>query len=359
MAKDPLKDKAYLRLLEPWKGGHTPFDTGLGNRLLHWDVAYRINEANGFDHFIELEYKYWRELRFIQMPGIWPFRIESAYYNNTFFKLYGDDGEMQRFISKHHFDREAGEITKLPLLGNKEVQEVLTNQKINLTEKRYYVDFDWDYVGEFRVKYKTHTPSGLSRVRIIQKSIADATKSTGAYAVGIHLRRGAGVFKSINDLKELPDSVSKNPETQAIHEHTIYKYYKNSMYIRLIEEILQINPNQKFYISSDLKSNEYTFIKDRFGDRIKTREDIIKNLPTGDVQGINFNNPADPDKVALESVVDMFTLANCQFILGAPHSTWLDAITKIRPVRYMSIKNPRDTILKEYKRAIKHVSSML
>ena len=62
-------ERKYWRVLEPWEGGHTPFDTGFGNRLLYWDSAYQIREYSDTECFLDLEKRYWNELDYIELPG--------------------------------------------------------------------------------------------------------------------------------------------------------------------------------------------------------------------------------------------------------------------------------------------------
>ena len=44
-----------LRWKEPWGGSMLPEDTGLCNRLMHWEIAYGINRANDFKFNILVE----------------------------------------------------------------------------------------------------------------------------------------------------------------------------------------------------------------------------------------------------------------------------------------------------------------
>lgn len=348
MAETPINRK-YIRVVEPWGGGHTPWDTGLGNRLLHFETVYQLYKENDFGYFLELEEKYWQELNYIELPGSRPFRLES-----------GVDENLQQFIGKFDFDMVSGKIEPLKPLGNKVMEEFIKKGTHELKYPRYYTSFDWKYVSEFHQKYKGITQyTGLGRITIKDKTLYNLIRTMGSYCVGVHLRRGAGVFKSPKDMLELPNSVRTNPKLQAIHETTIYKYWKNNVYERLIEEILQLNPSQKIYVSCDLQIGEYEFLKDKFGDNIRFRKDIIDALPPAFISDINFNNVFDRKKTALESVIDMMVLSYCEFIIGAPHSSWLDAILKIRPIPHSFIFEPRDKILGNYKKAIENSKGVL
>ncbi len=61
--------KNTLRWVEPFGGWEADTeDTGLCNRIFHWEVAYEINKNNNFDYHIILEEKYWPEFKLIDLP---------------------------------------------------------------------------------------------------------------------------------------------------------------------------------------------------------------------------------------------------------------------------------------------------
>lgn len=337
MAKASVKQN-YIRVVEPWGGGHTPWDTGLGNRLLHWDVLYHVNRQNDYKFFLEVEERYWRELEFIDLPGVRPFRLNA-----------GLDEEIQKLVSKFDFDLSSQTIIRNAVLDDSLLEEFLNDKNHKLPNQNYYTSFDWKHIATI---YDRNEPSGLSRITIKNKDLFNVIRKMGSYCVGIHLRRGAGVYKSPKDLLELPRSVQNNPKLQTLHQTTIYKYWKNNVYERLIKEMLQINPTQKFFISCDLQMGEYEFLKQTFGNTVYTREDVIKELPASIIEGIDFENPKDVRKIAIESVIDMMTLSYCDFIVGAPHSSWLNALLRIRPIPHSFIFEPRDRVIKSYVNAL-------
>ena len=61
--------KNTLRWVEPFGGwSKDTEDTGLCNRIFHWEVAYDISKNNNFDYQIILEEKYWPEFKLIDLP---------------------------------------------------------------------------------------------------------------------------------------------------------------------------------------------------------------------------------------------------------------------------------------------------
>lgn len=340
-------ERRYLRVVEPWGGGHTPFDTGFGNRLLHWDACYMLYMASGAEHFLDLEHRYWLEYRYFDLPGSRTFDIRHS------------DEDIQSWMNSYDFDYKNDTISKIPCIGDKEVEEFLKTGKLDLPEPRYYFKFNWEYVSKILDKgAELDIPSGLKRMKPKFITMHRNIQRMGNNCIGIHIRRGNGVYKSSSDWAELPQSTRENKYYDDFKD-TIYKYWKNNVYKSLMREILDLGTAKKFYISCDLLDKEYEFLKNELPGTIYTRKDIIENLPTNITENIDFRNVDDNRRVALESIVDMMCLTQCNFIVGAPHSTWTDAVRRIKPVPFTTISEPRDLILKKVEDAIKNYTSIL
>ena len=63
-------------------------DTGLGNRIQLWSVAYELNKYNNFTHTIVVEKKMWKEIKFLDFP-------HTIYSDNKFAAL----GTLEQNIS--------------------------------------------------------------------------------------------------------------------------------------------------------------------------------------------------------------------------------------------------------------------
>jgi hypothetical protein len=341
-------DSKYLRILEPWGGGHNPTDTGFGNRLLHWDACYMLYMASGAEHFMITEHRYWHEMKYLEFPG--------TVIRNHFHHME----DMQQWLGTFHFDFRRKKITELPCVDDKIVEEYLNTGKIHLPEPRYYVKFSWHLVGKILEKAdKDGTKSGLTRVHIKNREFQQKVSKFATNTVGIHLRRGNGVYKSNKNYKELPEKVKKNKHYDAMKLDTCYKYWEDNVYIRLMKEMLQYNPKQRFYLSCDLLDDEYEYLKEKFPGKILVRKDLIKELPKEVTNDVFFERYECKNRVALQSVVDMEVLKNCTFVLGAPVSTWLDAILRSKNVPCSTIKEGKDHILREYVNAYENYTTLV
>jgi len=352
MAKDTI-ERSYIRVREPWHGGHTPFDTGFGNRLLHWDACYMLEYCSSTDHFLELQTQYWYEMKYLDLPGIRTRKLEYEVEDAT------------AWLAEFDINFADKEITHLPILNNELVDIFLEMEapedipNYDLPEPRYCAAFEWDKVNLILNKAKElKIPSGLKRIKVKDHTLRSAIRQIATGCVGLHIRRGNGVYKSEKNYKELPASVRENDQYTQV-DGTIYKYWDDNKFSGIIKEILEYSPNQKFYISCDLLEKEYEYLKDKFNARIFTRRDVIDSLPGYLTADVNFNDVRCVNRIALESVIDMMCLASSNFIVGAPHSTWLDSIQRMKNVPYSYINEPKDTIITEYVKSLQTYSTLV
>ena len=59
---------SFIRILEPWGGGHHEFDTGYGNRVQHWETLHKLQNIQASDHSVQVEANYWQELKYVNFP---------------------------------------------------------------------------------------------------------------------------------------------------------------------------------------------------------------------------------------------------------------------------------------------------
>lgn len=349
MAKDPI-NRRYIRVVEPWGGGHTPFDTGFGNRLLHFDACYALEHTSSTDHHLELQSNFWYESKYLEFPGA---RTKQH---------VGQIDDETQWLATYDFNFKEKTITENSVLGNQHVLEFLNLKAAtdyDLPKDRYSTSFDWKYIDPILERAKElKIPSALSKIKIKDHQLRSAIRQIATGCVGLHIRRGNGVYKSAKDYAELPDSVRENEHYTTIND-TIYKYWNDSKYARVIKEILEYSENQKFYISCDLLESEYEYLKDKFKARIFTRKDVINKLPKYLLEDINFNSVSCKNRVALESVIDMMCLAGSNFILGAPHSTWLHSIQRIKPVPFAYIHESKDSIIRDFTKSLKNYTTLV
>lgn len=263
---------SYLKWPEPWKGHNRTTDTGLCNRIYHWELAYEINKLNDFQFTILLENHWWPELEYLDIPHT----LGSDLYGIEFKK------------NTELFD--SNEIVK-------------DNFKLD-TSKDWYSTCGFDYSKFFweTDEYHFATERPLKEIKIKDKLISDRIVLMRDNVVGIHIRRGVGI-------------ANKN---LTIKDDRVYRYIGDKDYLDIMKKIVEINTNQKFYLSADVNKRELGVYYDNF--------DII------DFTDINpklkfmlekFNSSINNNRlIHLINVIDLFSLSHCRFLLAHIDSTW-------------------------------------
>lgn len=268
-----------LKWTEPHRGGGyiTNEDTGLCNRIYHWELGYQIAKINNMK--IEVQKKWWPELEFLNLPltfcvdktdiefldGIYPF--DSNVIRHCGFKLD---------ITKSWF----------PIEG--------------WAFNRFYLDY-------FDSKYNLKRP--LRLIKIKDAKLRYLIESTVRGMVGIHIRKLWGV----------QGTFTLNGEEGK------YENIDNNVYIRFIENILKVNPEQKFYLSTDLSLDKVGFLLDNYD--ISTYKDIIKKykfkIKDSSIRDkiVNYRDNVIKQNT-LKDIVDLFGLSFCSYLIIHPVSSW-------------------------------------
>lgn len=291
-----------LRWPEPFKRDmneiHRSGDTGLCNRLFHWEIGQELNKHNEYRYTIFLEQSRWPELKeLIELP-------------NT-------------KISPEKEDEDDSVKYKRLILDSTKIDEnyikELYSSDLKLEDYSYHSDFghtsmenlygdDWD---------RTNRP--IRTIKLKDHELENLIKEFAKDKVGIHIRRGRGIKYSDEDVKTLPQSIQEDYiEFRKLEGHLTYKFYiyefiEDQKYFDFIEAILKRKPNQKFYISHDMPDELIEYYYEKYPNSIYTKThfyDYIKD---------KFK---DTDERHVKNVVDLFTLANTKMVLKHPLSTW-------------------------------------
>jgi len=276
-----------LKWTEPHRGSGYIIneDTGLCNRIYHWELGYNIAKINNMK--IEVQKQWWPELEFLQFPltccvdktdiefvdGVYPFDSNIIRHYN--FKLNSN---------KNWF----------PIEG--------------WAFNRFYLDY-------FDNKYHLIRPLQLIKIKDIK--LKHLIESAVRGVVGIHIRKSHGVQGSyFRNKREGP-----------------YDNIDNIVYIKFIEKILKFNPKQKFYLSSDLPLKSMKFLLDKY--EMITYKDIVKDYD------LKIENNSIRDKITnykvniikqntLKDIIDLFGLSFCSYLISHPNSTWSEFAYRYR-----------------------------
>ena len=273
-----------LKWVEPHRGSGyiTNEDTGLCNRIYHWELGYQIAKINNMK--IEVQKKWWSELEFLNLPltscvdktdiefldGTYPF--DSNVIRHCGFKL--DSTKSWFPIEGWAFNRSWDD--DKPVISNKIFSKLLRPLQL--------------------IKIKDAKLRYLIENAVIGK-------------IGIHIRKLWGV-----------------QGTFALNgEEGKYENIDNNVYIRFIENILKVNPEQKFYVSSDLPLDSIKFLSDNYD--IITYKDVLKEykfkIKDSSIRDkiVNYRDNVIKQNT-LKDIVDLFGLAFCSYLITHTVSSW-------------------------------------
>jgi|ETNmetMinimDraft_8_1059916.scaffolds.fasta_scaffold08792_3 hypothetical protein len=261
---------SFLKWPEPW-GGYGEFDdTGLNDRIWHWELAYEINRCNDFKFTILVENKWWPELNYLSLP------------NTIGVDEWGEDFKKDcTFFDTNDLDKK---------------QDFKLDTNIN-----WYPTCGHKFTRCFRNEYEETRP--LQLIDIKNKHLKDTIKNMVKKAVGVHIRRGKGIDSPENLFRET-------------HSFVGYPHVDNEYYLDTMNKIKEIKFKQKFYLSSDFS----------FSEQRKNLEVFYENFDIIDYNHIleKLNDDVDMsdkyfDKVlhkkCLINIIDLFSLSYCSFII--------------------------------------------
>lgn len=324
---DPYLKSKTLRWVEPYHGGMSREDTGLCNRLLHWELAYKINKLNNFKFTILLQEEWWSELKYLNLPNTRP--VRNPYYSNQ---------KVAELKFKTVFDYKNQNIYLAEPISEEFMGKMVKKNKFALKGDNYYSDFGYNFIEEL----ENIGGKGISAIKFKHKGFEKEIQKAVEGCIGIHIRRGEGVEVTMDHIQNLPKEVHHLFKP---HEGDVnYKWISDVQYFKIIDGILRRNPNQKFYLSTDMTRDQYEYIINRYPGSFKTRKDVFNEV----FWTSNYYEKIDDFQfVGFINIIDLFTLASCDYIIKSPYSTWSIVASMWRDKPSINIDQPPKSIIKE------------
>ena len=175
-------------------------DSGFCNRLLHWELAYIINEKLNFDYKILLQYQHWPEMDLLDMPHT---HVDYSGINDRNDLFWNFDYERLKF--KTVFDVRKNEVKLADKISLEMAEEMFnTNNFLNLkNSNHWYSDFGFKTMTKIDTSwYNSKRP--LSTITLKHKKLEDFLVNNVHNVVGIHLRRFNGVDFKEQDYEKIP-----------------------------------------------------------------------------------------------------------------------------------------------------------
>lgn len=250
---------------------------GFGHRTTMWEVVYQINKLNDFRFDILVDIERFVEVEYLDYPHTIGVIDSKRYWNNT--KWIKLDNYMN-LDTLHPY----GEVINWKLDADKE-----------------------DMCEDFENKFYTSYNRPYQLIDMKDKKLKDKIIRKMKNCVGVHIRRGDVVIAHKD--KNHPD-------------HGVQEYLPDEYFINLCDKIVEKNPKQKFYLSTDGSWDQVKFFYDRY-DVIdayyvlnnKREPELLREkfIETG-LQHHVFN---------LYSVIDLFALIYTKILISS-RSAWSD-----------------------------------
>lgn len=335
--------KKTIRILDPFGGwgchpdyynnsldmSTTKGDTGLCNRLFHWELFYDLYEkSNDDDVHLAVQSWIWPEAPILDLPNtvFVDYKIHSSdwyshgKHGDMYFKtIFDEETDTVDFAKKLTYDK-IMDMYKSNIFDYNSINHWYTDKGYVTLQKLYFDLYDIDDV------HNTLVDRPLSKLTFRDKKIHRKIEKDSVQKIGIHLRRGNGVFIMEDDIKSMPlelqDEYRKYIKDFISVKNSIYPFQKDSIYFRFIDSILEKRPNQKFYISHDLPDRFIDHYYERYGNLITSKKETRSYYINYFSKTIKNLNHLVSYANIVDNLVDLFSLANCEYLVTSPGSTW-------------------------------------
>lgn len=359
--------KLYYSELSKQNNVYNLPDTGLCNRLYHWELFYHLYEQGGDDTFTLAAPDWiWPERELLDLPNTVYAKYDisdSAWYSHI---EHGD------LYFKTVFDLKNQKVSLAKPLTYKKIKSMYKSNNFDFINTPHWVtqpgyntltslhDDVFSGVDGYRDIFLKNRP--LRKIRLKDLQLQSKINTNCSNRIGIHIRRGSGVNRTEKDILSLPKNlqktyreyISKNPLTDSI-----YNFIQDDIYFKFIDSILEVDPNKKFYISHDLSDEFLNHYYERYGDSIQSKKDIrnfykksyskkIDNLE----HLISYGNIVD-------NLIDLFSLASCPYIVTSMGSSWSDFASDYSPKGCISADKLNETLLNDKSQFVTNVLSHL
>ena len=363
-----------IRILEPHGGwgnhdmgyylsgnleNYTKYDTGLCNRIFHWEVlADILIKSNDSDLKLLVQNKIWPELEILEIPHT--SGIEYQKTGGTWRSKY----EYDELHMKSIYDLDTKTIKMATPLTKKKLYSMYRNKKFNFNKQNHlYTDFGYETLSSIHnyiSKSSTDTKSAfnknnrpLQKIKLKHTMLKEHVDGKYRNFVGIHIRRGNGVTITEDDILSYPENIRDEyrnfVKNNVVVQDVNYKFYSDKIYFEIIDKILEINPTQEIYISHDLPDELIQQYYTRYGNSIRTKYDDREFY-----QNYYMSNKIDVLHMVkygnvIDNVMDLMTLSHCPFIITSPHSSWSGFAYSYKNATHIDVDKGIDKIIYEYK----------
>lgn len=339
-------------------------DTGLCNRLFHWEIGYELLKLSKQDNIqILVQKKIWPELELLELPSTTGISLTDSYAE------FQSKFEYDTLYMKSIFDLTNKDVYLAKPITETKLMSILKNKNFSMKSGRHwYCDFGYHSLSSIYNKMNQTLADTnvtfdigfrpINKIRLKHTYIQEIISQKFPKFVGIHIRRGNGVLIHDDEIDveenwEIKDEFKKWRKENVKDLDNLYRFYPDESYYKIIDAILKINPKQEFYISHDMPDVFLQPFYDRYGKKIHSKIEsrhFYQNFYTNAGLNVSFlKNYAN----AIDNVTDLFSLSYCGFIIGYPSSSWTQFATSYKMRPWHDPTENLTTILMGYKDAFK------
>lgn len=290
--------------------------TSFGNYLQLLDQAYYLNQRFSLNSKIIIQEEDWPELKFISLPNV--------------------------EIRKTNIIKNSKKLTKdecIEILCKNNCDFLKENNKIYIDELMFKNDY-FEYVddaGDLKVEElyydKFMLKNIFSNIKFKHSEINEFLEDIFKDYVSLSIHRYNSISISKIELLSIPQEIRvefyKNyafQKTQKKKDFTS-KFITDFEYYKVIEEVLDYDINQKFYIASDLPLKFYEYYKVRYRN-IFNKLDFTKDF-FNLLEKYYDKNIINENKDLLETLLDLFVMSKTKLIAYPYTSSISNCASKI------------------------------
>ena len=286
------------------------FDTSFGNRIYRWINAYFLSAATNFEYKIVLQKELWPELLFLSLPHTFVRAAENFDFDEENNKLY-------------------------PQINKDQYIDVVLNKNDNILKKNnHWIISDWfissDNLDETKIDQISLT-NAFNEVKFKFDEINEYFSNRFKDFIGIHIRRYQGINIKETDYDEIPKHLRDDYKKECTYsESEAYPFISDKEYYRLIDNVLLINPDQSFYISTDLPLKYYSYYKTKYKNifcfhdfKYEFLELLQKYYPNIMISKLEYIN---------NYLFDFFAFSSAKIMVLSAHSSWGRVCEMRRPL---------------------------
>jgi len=294
---------------DPWRHV-TDLDSGFGNRLMCWEAALILSKLihGNKNYFCLLP----------EFPELLHLEIPYMKYNTEDLPIPGN----------------------FSLITDEHINNFINTGRLNIDRNsNYELSYSWDSVvnivrfawtsnEEVIKEFKHYLNVEIRHLKLRNTNLQDSIVNFSNTKIGIHIRRGNGVYVQQKDIDTIPLQYQQYYKV-CKHCDTSYIFQSDETIFNLMDYFLKVNKKVKFFISIDVGDKAIEYYKKRYPGSVYTVTDYI-NSHLIDRQDINsILNPIKGLNSIGLNLLDFFILSNCKFLISDKISSWSDFARKV------------------------------